>query len=129
MKPEQECFDAYAFPGVIITVLKGHPSTPEFDLIAKELGGLKGRVWRRQVEDEDQHYINTGIWGGYETVGIVDSMLKGTAIPLFEDTNLKEESDIICLERHMVVGGKKFAVRSVPTDKLLTLIDKEQENI
>jgi len=47
---------------------------------------------------------------------------------------LKEQSDSINLERHMIVGGKKFAVTSVfsknavstPTDKLLSLIDKEQ---
>jgi hypothetical protein len=134
MKPEQECFDAYAFPGVIITVRKGHPSTPEFDFITKELGGVKGRVWHRKVKDESQHYIKTGIWGSYETVGIVDSKLNGTSIPLFEDTELKEQSDSINLERHMIVGGKKFAVTSVfpknavstPTDKLLSLIDKEQ---
>ncbi len=54
---------------------------------------------------------------------------------LFEDTELKEEPDDICLERRMIVGGKKFVISSVfpkdahltPTDKLLSLIDKEQE--
>ena len=54
---------------------------------------------------------------------------------LFEDTELKEEPDGLCLERRMMVDGKKFAVSSVfpkdavltPTDKLLSLIDKEQE--
>lgn len=134
MKPEQECFDAYAFPGVIITIRKGHPSTPEFEIITKELGGVKGRVWCREVEDESRHYIETGIWGSYETVGIIDNELDGTSVPLFEDTELKENPDSICLERRMIVGGKKFAVSSVfpknavstPTDKLLTLIDKEQ---
>ena len=96
---------------------------------------MKGRIRRRKVEDESHHYIEIGIWGSYETAGIVDNMFEGTSVLLFEDTELKEQTDSICLERHMIVGGKKFAVSSVfpkkavstPTDKLLTLIDKEQE--
>jgi len=135
MKLQQECFDAYAFPGVIITVPKGHPYIPEFDLVAKEFGGVKGRIWHRQVEDECQHYLKTNIGGSYETAGIVDTMLDNTPVPLFEDTELIEQPDSICLERHMEIAGKRFVVRSVflkaaastPTDKLLSLIDKEQE--
>ncbi len=73
--------------------------------------------------------------GNYETAGIVDRDLDGIPVPLFEDTELKEESDGLCLERHMIVGGKKFVINSVfpknsvstPTDKLLSLIDKEQQ--
>lgn len=137
MKPKQECFDAYIFPERIILVAKGHPFIPEFDLIAKEYGGEKVRAWRRKVEDECKHYLKTGISGSYETVGIIDTELEDKLIPLFEDTELIEQPDSIYLERHMIVGGKKFTVRSVfpktaaslPTDKLLTLIDKEQENI
>lgn len=135
MKPQQECFDAYAFPGVIITVRKGHPYTPEFDLIAKELQGVKGRIWRREVKDECQHYLKTSTSGSYETTGIVDTMLDNTPVPLFEDTELIEQPDSFCLERHMDIAGKKFRVSSVfpktaaktPTDKLLSLIDKELE--
>lgn len=136
MKPQQECFDAYLFSERIILVSKGHQYKPEFDLIAKEYGGKKARVWRRKVEDECKHYLKTGIGGNYETSGIVDTELGNKLIPLFEDTELIEQPDSICLDRHMIVGGKKFAIRSVfpknavslPTDKLLTLIDKEQEN-
>ena len=61
-------------------------------------------------------------------------MFEGTAVPMFADTELKEQNDSICLERRMIVGGKMFAVRSVfpkkadstPTDKILSLIDEEQ---
>ncbi|OQB26103.1 MAG: hypothetical protein BWY11_00053 [Firmicutes bacterium ADurb.Bin182] len=135
MKPQQECFDAYLFSETIILVPKGHPYTPEFDIVAKEVGGEKVRVWRRKVEDECKHYIKTGIGGSYETAGIVDTPLESKLIPLFEDTELIEEPDSMCLERHMEIAGKKFAIKSVfpkaaaslPTDKLLTLIDKEQE--
>jgi len=71
----------------------------------------------------------------YETAGIKDKTLGGKLVLLFEDTELKDQTDSICLERHMIVGGKKFAVSSVfpkavvstPTEKLLSLIDKEQE--
>ena len=136
MKPQQECFDAYLFSEKIILVPKGHPYTPEFDIVAKEFGGEKVRVWRRKVEDEYKHYLQTGIGGSYETAGIIDTALEGKLIPLFEDTELIERPDSICLERHMEIAGKKFAIKSVfpksatslPTDKLLTLIDKEQEN-
>ncbi len=135
MKPQQECFYAYVFGERIILVPKGHPYTPEFDLVAKEYGGKKMRVWRRKVEDEYNHYLKTGINGGYETAGIVDTELGNKLVPLFEDTELIEQPNSICLDRHMIVGGKKFAVRSVfpktaaktPTDKLLSLIDKELE--
>lgn len=136
MKPQQECFDAYLFSETIILVPKGHPCTPEFDMVTKELGGEKVWVWRRKVEDECKHYLQTGIGGSYETVGIVDTALEDKLIPLFEDTELIERPDSICLERHMEIAGKRFAIKSVfpksaaslPTDKLLTLIDKEQEN-
>ncbi len=74
--------------------------------------------------------------GSYETAGIKDKTFNGKPIPLFEDTELKENSDSFCLERHMDIAGKKFRVSSVfpktaaktPTDKLLSLIDKELEN-
>ena len=136
MKPQQECFDAYLFSETIILVPKGHPYTPEFDIVAKEFGGEKVRVWRRKVEDEYKHYLQTGIGGSYETAGIIDIVLEDKLIPLFEDTELIECPDSICLERHMEIAGKKFVIKSVfpktaaslPTDKLLTLIDKEQEN-
>lgn len=135
MKPQQECFDAYLFSEAIILVPKGHLYTPEFDIVAKEVGGEKVRVWRRKVEDECKHYLETGIGGSYETAGIVDTALEDKLIPLFEDTELIEQPDSICLERHMEIAGKRFAVRSVfpkaakslPTDKFLSLIDKEQE--
>ena len=92
-------------------------------------------MWRRKTKKESRHYVETGIWGSYETAGIKDKILDGKPVPLFEDTELKENNDSFCLERHMDIAGKKFRVSSVfpksaaktPTDKLLSLIDKEQE--
>ncbi len=100
-KPQQECFDAYLFSETIILVSKGHLYTPEFDIVAKEFGGEKVRVWCRKVEDEYKHYLQTGIGGSYETAGIIDTALDDKLIPLFEDTELIERPDSICLERHM----------------------------
>ncbi|MGE5630174.1 MAG: hypothetical protein ACM3TR_03650 [Caulobacteraceae bacterium] len=96
---------------------------------------MKQRIWLRRVKNANRHYLETGLYGSYDTAGLVDSELDGTPVALFEDTKLKEEPDGIYLERHMIVAGKKFAVSSVfpkeavstPTDKLLTLIDKDQD--
>ena len=135
MKPQQSCITAYVFPKYIFLLPDEHPSRPKIEELFKAKGIRKHRLWCRKTKKESQHYIETGIWGSYETAGIKDKILNGNLIPLFEDTELKEQTDSICLERHMIVGGKKFAVSSVfpkaavslPTDKLLSLIDKEQE--
>lgn len=134
MKPQQECITAYVFLEYIFLLPYGHPSRPKIEKLFKENGIRKHRLWGRKTKKESRHYIETGIWGSYETVGIKDKTLDGKPIPLFEDTELIEQSDNICLERHMEIAGKKFAVRSVfpkaaaslPTEKLLSLIDKEQ---
>ena len=129
--------NAYALAGNILLVHKRHSAARDIDKIAMGLGAVKGRVWQRKVEDECNHYLKTSISGSYETAGIVDTMLDNTPVPLFEDTELKEESDSFCLERHMEIAGKKFRVSSVfpktaaatPTDKIFSLIDREEENI
>ena len=136
MKPQQECITAYVFSGYIYLLPDGHPSKSKIEKLFKEKGIRKHRLWRRNIKKVTRHYIETGVLGGYETVGIKDKMLDGKPIPMFEDTELKEQPDSICLERHMEIAGKRFIVSSVfpktaallPTDKLLSLIDKEQEN-
>ncbi|WP_277669112.1 hypothetical protein [Caproiciproducens galactitolivorans] len=135
MKENQECLTAYAFRGSIIVLRDNHPKVSQAEALFEKYGRMKKRVWLRRVKNLNRHYLETGIWGSYDTAGIVESELDGTPVALFEDTKLKEEPDGICLERHMIVAGKKFAVSSVfpkdasstPTDKLLSLIDKEQK--
>ncbi len=135
MKPQQECITAYVFPECIYMLPEGHPSRPKIEEMFRKNGIQKHRVWCRKTKKESRHYIETGILGSYETAGIKDKTLGGKPVPLFEDTELVEQPDSICLERHMEIAGKKFAVRSVfskaaastPTNKLLSLIDKEQE--
>ena len=136
MKSNQVCITAYVFSGYIYLLPEGHPSKSKIEKLFKEKGIRKHRLWRRNIKKVTRHYIETGVLGGYETVGIKDKMLDGKPIPMFEDTELKEQPDSICLERHMEIAGKRFVVSSVfpktaallPTDKLLSLIDKEQEN-
>lgn len=135
MKPQQECITAYVFSDYIYLLPEGHPSRPKIEEMFKKNGIQKLRAWRRKTKKESSHYIETGVWGSYETAGIKDKTLDGKLVPLFEDTELKENTDSFCLERHMDVAGKKFLVSSVfsksaaatPTSKLLSLIDKEQE--
>ncbi|MCL6561129.1 MAG: hypothetical protein K6U74_20545 [Firmicutes bacterium] len=135
MKENQECLTAYAFRGCIIVLRNNHPKKSQTEKLFEKYGRMKKRVWLRRVKNLNRHYLETGIWGSYDTAGIVESELDGTPVALFEDTELKEEPDGLCLERRMMVDGKKFAVSSVfpkdavltPTDKLLSLIDKEQE--
>ncbi len=135
MKPQQECFTAYVFSDYIYLLPEGHPSRRKIEVMFKKNGIRKHRIWRRKTKKESRHYIETDIWGSYETAGIKDKTLNGKPVPLFEDTELKENTDSFCLERHMDIAGKKFRVSSVfpktaaktPTDKFLTLIDKELE--
>lgn len=137
MKPQQECITAYVFPYYIYLLPEGHPSREKIEKLFKKNGIRKHRIWSRKTNKESRHYIETGIWGSYETAGIKDKTIDGKPVPLFDDTEFWEDTDSFCLERHMEITGKKFAVRSVfpknadalPTDKLLSLIDKEQENI
>lgn len=136
MKPQQECITAYVFSRCIYMLPEGHPSRPKIEEMFRKNGIRKYRIWRRKTEKESRHYVEIGIWGSYETAGIRDMNLHGKPLPIFDDTELKEQTDSFCLERHMEIAGKKFAVCSVfpktavvtPTDKLLTLIDKEQGN-
>lgn len=135
MKKYQEFLYAFAFPGCIIIVEKDHTQMSDIEKMYQKYGRMKRRVWLRKTKKPSSHYLETGLLGSYETAGIVDSELGGTQVALFADTQFKEEKGEFCLERQMVVGGKRFAVSSVfpktaaltPTDKLLSLIDKEQE--
>lgn len=135
MKPQQECVIAYAFPDYVYLVPDGHPGREKVEELFRKDGIWKRRIWHRKTKEECRHYIETGVWGSYETAGIKDKTLDGSPVPLFEDTELREQTDSFCLERHMDIAGKKFRVSSVfpktaaktPTDKLLSLIDKEQE--
>jgi len=135
MMKSQSFFNAYAFPGCVIVLRDKHPKTSQTERVFEKYGIMKRRIWVRRVKNANRYYLETGLCGSYDTAGIVDSELDGTPVALFEDTELKEEPDDICLERRMIVGGKKFVISSVfpkdahltPTDKLLSLIDKEQE--
>jgi hypothetical protein len=135
MMKSQSFFNAYAFPGCVIVLRDKHPKTSQTERVFEKYGIMKRRIWVRRVKNANRHYLETGLCGSYDTAGIVDSELDGKPVTLFEDTELKEEPDDICLERRMIVGGKKFVISSVfpkdahltPTDKLLSLIDKEQE--
>ena len=112
MKTNHECFTAYAFPGRILLLCNRHPVTPKAEDMFTKYGRKKQRLWRRRTQNRNCNNPESGILGSYEAAGIVDRDLDGTSIPLFEDTELKDQSGNLCLERHMIVGGKKFVINS-----------------
>lgn len=93
-------------------------------------------IYENNIQYPEPYYLETGILGAYETTWLKAGELNGNFVPLFEDTQLTEQPDTLSLERRMVVDGRTFSVSSVfpkdaaatPTDKLLSLIDREPKN-
>ncbi|WP_027416534.1 hypothetical protein [Aneurinibacillus terranovensis] len=135
MLKNQAFLNAYTFHRCIVLLGKDHTLLPKFEELSQKPGCIKRRLWLKRVKNVHRHYLETGLYGSYDTAGIIDGEFDNTPVALFEDTKLKEEPDDICLELRMIVGGKRFAVSSVfprdatltPTEKLLSLIDKEQD--
>jgi len=134
MKTKQEYANAYAFPGCILMLHKNHEKTEQTNELLKKHGRMKSRWWFKRVKDANRRYIETGVMGSYDVAHLVDKEWNSIPVPLFEDTEIKDEPGKLCLERRMMVGGKQFVVSSVfpanaaltPTDKLISLIDKER---
>lgn len=135
MKTGQEYLIAYAVPGYILVLRIDHPKVPQAEDVFKKHGGVKGRIWLRRVKNTDRHYLETGVWGAYDTARIVDFERNGAPIALFADTELRETTDALYLERQMLIEGRRYQITSVfapdaastPTDKLLSVIDADLE--
>ena len=133
----KEGFVVYEYNGTMCLARCGTPSVKMMDEFCERNGDIiRKRIWFRDVADENRHYLDTGIDGSYETVGLHDSTVTDREIALFDDTLIHEQPDGLSLERRMSVEGKRFAVQSVfgnggatPIDKLLTVIDNEQNNV
>ena len=135
MKTKQEYVNAYGFPGCILLFHNSHSRADQIRELFIKYGRMKMRLWPRRVRDVRNKYIETGVLGSYDTVRITDKDWNGMPVPMFEDTELKEDCGNVRLERRMVVGGKRFIVSSVfpdsstltTTDKMLSLIEKADE--
>ena len=66
MKPNQKCFNAYAFHKCILILPDKHIQMPEIEDVFQKKGIMKKRVWSREIKNPDQHYIETSILGSYE---------------------------------------------------------------
>ena len=129
----KEGFVFYIIGANTYLVRCGTPSVEMMDELCKKRGGFRKRIWDRDVQDENRHYLETGIWGSYETAGIHDFNVAGEEIACFDDTEIIANPDGLCFERKMIVGGKRFKVESVfgntsedtPTTKLMSAIDTE----
>lgn len=135
MKTNQDYLIAYAFPGHILLLFSDYPKARQTEDMFKKHGRVKQRIWLRQVKNADRHYLETGVWGAYDTARIVDVERNGEPVALFADTELKEDADNLCLERQMLIEGRRYCITSVfapdaaatPTDKMLSVIDTDLE--
>ena len=132
----KEGFIVYEFKNTISLVRCGTPMVEIMDEEFKKRGKVRKRIWLRDVENENSHYLNTKISGAYETAKIYDFAVYNQEIARFDDTLIREQPDGLSLDRKMMVGGKNFAVQSLfanesvktPMDKLLSAVDMDQNS-
>ena len=86
------------------------------------------------MRTEYEKYRETGMLGGDDPHGaLLRETESGEVLTSFRDTCYQHQDDYNITQREMLIGGKVFHVTSVfpmaatatPTDKLLSLIDKD----
>ena len=86
------------------------------------------------MRTEYEEYRETGMLGRYDPDrAMLQKTKKGEVLTSFRDTCYQHQDDHMINQREMLIGGKVFHVTSVfpmaatatPTDKLLSLIDKD----
>ncbi|MGN0786949.1 MAG: hypothetical protein ACI4OB_06115 [Christensenellales bacterium] len=88
------------------------------------------------MKSEYEIYRDTGILGGYIPERVVARRDENTVTPIFRDTSYWHTDKGLELHREMIVGGRKFFVRSIfstaekaktPTEQMLQIIDSDLE--
>lgn len=88
------------------------------------------------MKSEFKIYMETGIIGGYIPERVIARRDENTGTPIFRDASYWETGSSLELHREMVVGGRKFFVRSIfsnaekaktPTEQMLQIIDSDLE--
>ncbi len=83
---------------------------------------------------EFEVYMETGILGGYLPERAIGLRGENTITPIYRDTFYHETEHGMELRREMIVGGRKFFVRSIfstaekaktPTEQMLQIIDSD----
>ena len=86
------------------------------------------------MRTEYEEYRETGMLGGYDPDrAMLRETENGEVLTSFRDTSYQHQGDHNINQREMLIGGKVFHVTSVfpieatatPTDRLLSLIDKD----
>ena len=86
------------------------------------------------MRTEYEEYRETGMLGRYDPDrAMLQKTKNGEVLTSFRDTCYQHQDDHMINQREMLIGGKVFHVTSVfpmaatatPTDKLLSLIDKD----
>ena len=88
------------------------------------------------MKSEFEVYMETGILGGYVPERAIGYRDENTITPIYRDTSYHETEHGMELCREMIVGGRKFFVRSIfsttekaktPTEQMLQIIDSDLE--
>lgn len=130
---QMKIYIIYVFSGLTFILSEDDPRRSQVETVFQKCGRKKRYMGIYRKETEGQHYLRTGRLGDYETAKTVGGEISGRPVSLFDDSELKNIGDSMCLERRMMVKGKSFVVRSVfpeeapltPTDKMLELIDTD----
>ncbi|MCB6366343.1 hypothetical protein LI291_09175 [Intestinibacillus massiliensis] len=86
------------------------------------------------MKSEFEVYMETGILGDYMPERAIGLRGENTITPIYRDTFYHEMEHGMELRREMIVGGRKFFVRSIfstaekattPTEQMLQIIDSD----
>ena len=88
------------------------------------------------MKSEFELYMETGILGGYVPERVIGFQEEDKITPIYRDTSYHETENGMELHHEMIVGGRKFFVRSIfstaekaktPTEQMLQIIDSDLE--
>ena len=91
---------------------------------------------RSSIKSEFEIYMETGILGGYAPERVIGFQEGDRVTPVYRDADCVLTDKGLELHREMVVGGRKFFVRSIfsntekaktPTEQMLQIIDSDLE--
>lgn len=88
------------------------------------------------MKSEYEIYRETGIIGGYIPERVIGFQEEDKITPIYRDTSYHEVESGMELRREMIVGERKFFIRSIfpnaekaktPTEQMLQIIDSDLE--
>jgi len=86
------------------------------------------------MKSEFEIYMETGLIGGYIPERVIGFQEEDKITPIYRDTSYHETDKGLELHREMIVGDRKFLIRSIfsnaenaktPTEQMLHVIDSD----